>query len=72
MDKYWVQHKVYKGTWMIKRGFITLDELGKIFYLFSNSINWEILGQRGMRFQKVSNFIQMINDYYLENKHDLT
>jgi hypothetical protein len=41
---------------MIKRGFITLDELGKIFHLFSNSINWEIIGQRGMRFQKSFKF----------------
>ena len=37
---------------MIKKGFITLDELEKIFYLFSNSINWEILDQGEMRFEK--------------------
>jgi len=37
---------------VIKRGFIILGELGKMFYLFSNSIDWEILGQSGMRFEK--------------------
>ena len=37
---------------MIKRGFITLGELEKIFHLFSNSIEWEIISQGGMRFEK--------------------
>jgi hypothetical protein len=37
---------------MIKRGSITLGELGKNFYLFSNSIGWEISGQGEMRFEK--------------------
>jgi len=39
---------------VIKRWFITLDELGKMFYMFSNSIDWEILSQVGMRFEKSS------------------
>jgi hypothetical protein len=37
---------------VIKRGFITLGELGKIFQPFSNSIKLEIIGQGGMRFEK--------------------
>ena len=37
---------------MIKRWFITLDKLEKIFNLFSNSIDWEILSQSGIRFEK--------------------
>jgi hypothetical protein len=38
---------------MIKREFITLWELEKMFHLFSNSIDvLEILGQGGMRFEK--------------------
>jgi hypothetical protein len=35
-----------------KEDFITLCELEKMFHLFSNSIDWEILGQGGMRFKK--------------------
>jgi len=47
-----VIHKLYEGIWVIKKGFITLGELGKVFYLFLNSIDCEILGQGGMRFEK--------------------
>jgi len=36
---------------VIKIWFITLDELEKIFNILSNSINWEILSQCGMRFE---------------------
>jgi hypothetical protein len=45
-----------------------------MFHLFSNSIDvLEILGQGGMRFERVSNLIQTINYYYVkEKKHDLT
>jgi hypothetical protein len=43
-----------------------------MFHLFSNSIDQEIIGQGGMKFEKLSNIIQTINDYYVENKHDLT
>ena len=48
---------------MIKRGLSTLDELGKMFYLFLNSIDWEILGQCGMRFKK--SFKSYSNDQWL-------
>jgi hypothetical protein len=37
---------------VIKREFITLGELEKRFHLFSNSIDWEIISQYGMRFEK--------------------
>jgi hypothetical protein len=40
------------GTWVIKRRFITLGELEKMFYIFLNSIDWEIIGQGGMKFEK--------------------
>jgi hypothetical protein len=36
---------------VIKRGLIILGELEKMFHLFSNSIDEEILGQDGMRFE---------------------
>ena len=48
---------------MIKGGFITLGELEKIFHMFSNSIDWEILGQSGMRFEK--SFKSYSNDQWL-------
>jgi hypothetical protein len=48
---------------VIKKGFITLGELGKIFHLFSNSIDWEILGQGGIRFEK--SFKSNSNDQWL-------
>jgi len=41
-----------ESVWMIKREFFTLDELKKMFHLLSNSIDWEILGKGGMRFEK--------------------
>jgi hypothetical protein len=34
-----------------------------MFHMFSNSINCEILTQFGMRFEKVSELIQITNDY---------
>ena len=37
---------------MIKRGFITLGELGKMFHLFTNSIDRLIIGQSRVRFEK--------------------
>jgi hypothetical protein len=37
---------------VIKRGFITPGELEKIFHLFSNNIDYQILAQGGMRFEK--------------------
>jgi hypothetical protein len=43
----------------------------EMFHMFSNSIDWKIVGQGGMRFEKVSNLIQTINDYYGKNKRDL-
>jgi hypothetical protein len=48
---------------VIKRGFITLCELGKIFHLFPNSIDWEIFVQNGMRFEK--SFKSYSNDQWL-------
>jgi hypothetical protein len=38
------KHELYKSTWVIKRGFITIDELREMSHLFSNNIDWEILG----------------------------
>jgi hypothetical protein len=58
---------------VIKRGFITLDELAKIFYMFSNSIDWEILSQGAIRFEK--SFKSYSNDQWLlcgEQSYDLT
>jgi hypothetical protein len=45
------------------QGFITLGELEKISHLFSNNIDWEIIGQDGMRFEK--NFKFYSNDQWL-------
>ena len=42
---------------------MTLGELRKMFYLFSNNINWEILGQSGMRFENSFKFDS--NDQWL-------
>jgi hypothetical protein len=39
-------------SWIINRGFIILGELGKMFHMFSNSIDYEIIGQGGMSFEK--------------------
>jgi hypothetical protein len=43
-----------------------------MFHLLSNSIDWEIIGQGGMRFEK--SFKSYSNDqwHYVENKYDLT
>ena len=41
---------------MIKIIFITLSALEKVFHLFSNCIDWEILGQDGMIFEKIFKF----------------
>jgi hypothetical protein len=48
---------------VIKRWFITVGELEKIFNLFSNSIDWKIISQDGMRFKKSFNFYS--NDQWL-------
>ena len=40
--------------------------------MFSNSIDCEILIHGGMRLKRVSNSIQIINDYNIKNKYDLT
>jgi hypothetical protein len=65
-------NKLYEGIWVIKRGFITLSELEKIFYLFSNSIDCKSLDNIEWDLKIVSNVFQIINDYAVENKHDLT
>jgi len=40
-------------------------------HLLSISIDYKILAQGGIRFETDLNFIQRINDYNVENKHDL-
>jgi hypothetical protein len=55
---------------VIKRGFITLVELEKMFSLFLNSIDWEILDKDGMRFEKGFKYYSNDYDYYIEIKHD--
>jgi hypothetical protein len=57
---------------MIKRWFITLGNYKIIFHMFSNSIDCEILTHDRMRLKRVSNSIQIINDYNIKNKYDLT
>ena len=37
---------------MIKKGFMTLDELEKMFHMFSNSIDNKILAQCTITFEK--------------------
>jgi hypothetical protein len=37
---------------MIKKGFITLGELEKMFNIFSNSVDYEILTQDRTRFKE--------------------
>jgi len=44
---------------------ITLGKLKKILHIFSNNIDYKILVQC-----EVSNLIQIINYYNVENKHD--
>jgi hypothetical protein len=46
---------------------ITLGKLEKILHIFSNNIDYKILVQC-----EVSNLIQIINYYGVENKYDLT
>ena len=58
-----IRDTLYEGTWVIKRWFITLSELEKIFYLFSNSIDWEIVDQDRMRFK--NSFKSYSNDQWL-------
>ena len=40
--------------------------------MFSNSIDCEILTHDRMRLKRISNSIQIINDYNIKNKYDLT
>ena len=58
---------------MIKRWFITLDELEKKYFACSQivlivksllTVEWDL--------KRVSNPIQIINDYNIKNKYDLT
>ena len=72
MGRYLIWNELYKGTWVIKKEFITLGELKKMFHMFSNSIDWEIIGKDEIRFKKrIKYLIQLINGYYVENKYDL-
>jgi hypothetical protein len=48
---------------VIKKEFIILRKLEKLLYLFSNNIDWEILGQGGMRFEK--DFKSYLNNQWL-------
>jgi hypothetical protein len=50
---------------------ITLDKLEKIFYIFSNNIDYNIIAQDRKRFEKISNLIKKINGYGIKNKYDL-
>ena len=56
---------------MIKRRFETLGDLEKLFHMFLNNIDYEILVQSKMRFEKVSNFIQIIKVYGIEKTYNL-
>ena len=56
---------------MIKRIFITLGDLEKLVHMFLNNIDYEILVQSKMRFEKVSNFIQIIKVYGIEKTYNL-
>jgi hypothetical protein len=60
-----VYHELYESTSVIKRGFITLSELEKIFYLFSNSIDWDIIGQSDIRFEIEKSFKSYLSDQWL-------
>jgi len=55
-----------------REDFITLCELEKMFNLFSNNIDWEILGHCGMIFKK--DFKSYSNNQLLSYRewHDLT
>ena len=56
---------------MINIEFIILYELEKIFHIFSNGIDCEIVIQGEMIFENSLILIQIINDYGIENKHNL-
>jgi hypothetical protein len=56
---------------VIKRRFETLGDLEKLFHMFLNNIDYEILVQSKMRFEKVSNFIQIIKVYGIEKTYNL-
>jgi hypothetical protein len=60
------------NNYVIKRGFITLSELRKMFHMFSNSSDCKSLRKVEWDLKRVSNLIQRINDYGVVNKHDLT
>jgi hypothetical protein len=63
MSRYWVYHKLYDNIWVIKRRFIILGELDKIYHMFSNSIDCELISQGGIRFEK--NFKSYSNNQWL-------
>jgi hypothetical protein len=56
---------------VINREFIILYELEKIFYIFSNGIDCEIVIQGEMIFENSLILIQIINDYSIKNKYNL-
>jgi len=72
MGIYLIYHKIYECIRVIKRGFITMDELGKMVHLFFNNIDYEIPVYGIKRFKKSLNIIKQINNYNVENKYDLT
>jgi hypothetical protein len=53
---------IHHPKWIIK----------KMFHLFSNSIDCKSLHNMKWDLKGVSKLIQIINDYNVENKHDLT
>ena len=56
---------------MINIEFIILYELEKIFHIFSNDIDCEIVIQGEMIFENSLILIEIINNYGIENKHNL-
>ena len=50
---------------------ITLNELEKKNYIFSNNIDYNIIAQGRKRFEKVSNLFHKIDGYGIKNKYDL-
>jgi hypothetical protein len=61
--------KIFRQT---KRGFITVGKLRKMFHLFSNGIDYKSLHKVEWDLKTISNLIQKINDYGVDNKNDLT
>jgi hypothetical protein len=55
---------------VIKRRFETLGDLEKLFHMFLNNIDYEILVQSKMRSKKVSNLIQIIKVYGIEKTYN--